>query len=73
MEIYTEHPLQTTVAKMSPSGYYVASGDTGGNIRIWDATQPTHILKVLLFVRRKPDVGDVPDHLSANPRYLLVR
>ncbi|KHJ86322.1 WD domain, G-beta repeat protein, partial [Oesophagostomum dentatum] len=30
---------------MSPSGFYIASGDTGGNVRIWDTTQTTHILK----------------------------
>ncbi|KAI3659976.1 hypothetical protein MP638_000024 [Amoeboaphelidium occidentale] len=42
---YTEHPAQATVAKWSPSGYYIASGDVQGNIRIWDATQETHIIK----------------------------
>ncbi|VDM74600.1 unnamed protein product [Strongylus vulgaris] len=45
VDIYTEHSLNTTVAKMSPSGFYIASGDTGGNVRIWDTTQITHILK----------------------------
>ncbi|VDD95750.1 unnamed protein product [Enterobius vermicularis] len=44
-EIYTEHAVLTTVAKYAPSGYYVASGDQSGKVRIWDATQPTHILK----------------------------
>ncbi|VDK63674.1 unnamed protein product [Onchocerca ochengi] len=44
-EIYTEHANSTTVAKYSPSGFYVASGDQSGKIRIWDAIQPTHILK----------------------------
>ncbi|MCP9266342.1 Actin-interacting protein 1 [Dirofilaria immitis] len=44
-EIYTEHANPTTVAKYSPSGFYVASGDQSGKIRIWDTTQPTHILK----------------------------
>ncbi|VDN41572.1 unnamed protein product, partial [Gongylonema pulchrum] len=44
-EIYTEHAHPTTVAKYSPSGYYIASGDQYGRVRIWDATQPTHILK----------------------------
>lgn len=33
------------MAKYSPSGFYIASGDQSGKIRIWDATQPTHILK----------------------------
>lgn len=30
---------------MSPSGFYIASGDQSGKIRIWDTTQTTHILK----------------------------
>ncbi|KAK6019437.1 WD domain, G-beta repeat protein, partial [Ostertagia ostertagi] len=45
VDIYTEHPVPTTVAKMSPSGFYIASGDSAGNVRIWDTTQSTHILK----------------------------
>ncbi|EGT32876.1 CBN-TAG-216 protein [Caenorhabditis brenneri] len=44
-DIYTEHTHPTTVAKTSPSGFYCASGDTQGNVRIWDTTQATHILK----------------------------
>ncbi|KAK1070078.1 WD40 repeat-like protein [Friedmanniomyces endolithicus] len=34
---YTQHTAQTTVARFSPSGYYVASGDATGSVRIWDA------------------------------------
>lgn len=45
VEIYTEHSVPTTVAKMSPSGFYIASGDMAGNVRIWDTTNVTHILK----------------------------
>ncbi|CAI5442692.1 unnamed protein product [Caenorhabditis angaria] len=44
-DIYTEHPVPTTIAKFSPSGYYCVSGDQNGNVRIWDTTQTTHILK----------------------------
>uniref|UniRef100_A0A915E0F3 Actin-interacting protein 1 n=1 Tax=Ditylenchus dipsaci TaxID=166011 RepID=A0A915E0F3_9BILA len=44
-DIYTEHATLTTVAKFSPSGFYVASGDQCGKVRIWDTTQATHILK----------------------------
>ncbi|KAK0404525.1 hypothetical protein QR680_017490 [Steinernema hermaphroditum] len=44
-DIYTEHAIQTTVAKFSPSGFYCASGDQSGKVRIWDTTQETHILK----------------------------
>ncbi|KAI6215902.1 hypothetical protein M3Y94_00439400 [Aphelenchoides besseyi] len=44
-DIYTEHSTLTTVAKYAPTGYYIASGDQSGKIRIWDTTQITHILK----------------------------
>ncbi|UMM41076.1 hypothetical protein L5515_017498 [Caenorhabditis briggsae] len=53
-EIYTEHSHQTTVAKYSPSGYYCASGDIHGNVRIWDTTQTTHILKTTIPVFSGP-------------------
>ncbi|KKK25597.1 hypothetical protein ARAM_005106 [Aspergillus rambellii] len=33
---YTEHKVQTTVARFSPSGFYVASGDSSGIVRVWD-------------------------------------
>ncbi|KAI9875457.1 MAG: WD40 repeat-like protein [Pleopsidium flavum] len=33
---YTAHTAQTTVARFSPSGYYVASGDVSGSVRVWD-------------------------------------
>ncbi|KAM3621377.1 uncharacterized protein V6R79_010460 [Siganus canaliculatus] len=44
-DIYTEHPHQVTVAKYAPSGYYIASGDASGKVRIWDTTQKEHLLK----------------------------
>lgn len=44
-DVYTEHAAQTTVAKYSPSGFYIASADVTGKIRIWDTTQKEHILK----------------------------
>ncbi|XP_062380323.1 WD repeat-containing protein 1 [Sardina pilchardus] len=44
-DIYTEHPHQVIVAKYSPSGFYIASGDVSGKIRIWDTTQKEHLLK----------------------------
>ncbi|KAK5115164.1 hypothetical protein LTR85_009922 [Meristemomyces frigidus] len=34
---YTQHTAQTTVARFSPSGFYVASGDVTGSVRVWDA------------------------------------
>ncbi|EEP76084.1 conserved hypothetical protein [Uncinocarpus reesii 1704] len=33
---YTDHKTDTTVARFSPSGYYVASGDAAGTVRVWD-------------------------------------
>lgn len=33
---YTEHKTPTTVARFSPSGFYVASGDASGLVRVWD-------------------------------------
>lgn len=42
---YNEHSAATTVAKYSPSGFYIASGDVTGKLRIWDTTQAEHILK----------------------------
>ncbi|KAL7750782.1 WD40 repeat-like protein [Sorochytrium milnesiophthora] len=42
---YTEHACPVTVARYAPTGYYVASGDQNGNVRIWDTTQETRLLK----------------------------
>ncbi|KAI9474563.1 WD40 repeat-like protein [Coemansia sp. RSA 990] len=42
---YTGHSATPTVARFSPSGYYVASGDSTGKVRVWDAVNPEHILK----------------------------
>ncbi|GAB7346680.1 hypothetical protein MBLNU459_g1802t1 [Dothideomycetes sp. NU459] len=33
---YTGHTAQTSVARFSPSGFYVASGDVSGTVRVWD-------------------------------------
>ncbi|RCH82918.1 WD40 repeat-like protein [Rhizopus azygosporus] len=42
---YVGHKAQTTVARFSPSGYYMASGDAQGNVRIWDTINEEHVLK----------------------------
>ncbi|KAI9478464.1 MAG: quinon protein alcohol dehydrogenase-like superfamily [Benjaminiella poitrasii] len=42
---YVGHNFQATVARYSPSGYYMASGDVHGNVRIWDTVNEEHILK----------------------------
>ncbi|KAH9900063.1 WD40 repeat-like protein [Xylariomycetidae sp. FL2044] len=36
---YTGHTAQTTVARFSPSGFYVASGDVSGSVRVWDSLE----------------------------------
>lgn len=43
--IFNGHKYPVSVAKISPSGYYVASGDDAGNVLIWDCSQPEMILK----------------------------
>jgi len=44
-DIYTQHATTATVAKYSPSGFYIASGDASGKVRIWDTVNLEHILK----------------------------
>jgi len=43
---YSGHVRPTTVAKFSPSGFYVASGDSAGNVRVWDIAGEDQVLKV---------------------------
>lgn len=42
---YSDHRCQTTVAKFSPSGTYIASADVKGRTRIWNV-DGDHILKL---------------------------
>lgn len=44
-DVYTEHATAVQVAKYSPSGFYIASGDQSGKVRIWDTTSKEHLLK----------------------------
>ncbi|XP_055378325.1 actin-interacting protein 1 [Condylostylus longicornis] len=44
-DVYTEHSCAVNVAKYSPSGFYIASGDQSGKIRIWDTVNKEHLLK----------------------------
>lgn len=44
-DVVTQHKKDATVAVYAPSGYYIASGDTEGKLRIWDTTQQEHLLK----------------------------
>ncbi|KAF0700925.1 Aste57867_8573 [Aphanomyces stellatus] len=44
--IYKGHNDATTVAKFSPNGYWVASADVTGKVRVWSYDNPEHTLKV---------------------------
>ncbi|GCB62229.1 hypothetical protein scyTo_0013042 [Scyliorhinus torazame] len=56
-DIYTEHAHHVQVAQYAPSGYYIASGDISGKIRIWDTTQKEHLLKY----EYQPFAGTIKD------------
>lgn len=57
-DIYYEHAAPATVAKYAPSGFYIASGDQSGTLRIWDTTQMEHPLKIELRVLSGP-ISDI--------------
>lgn len=42
---YTGHNYTTTAATFSPSGYYVASGDESGMVKVWDCSSEDLIEK----------------------------
>lgn len=44
--VYRGHNNPVTVAKFSPNGYWVASADTTGLVRVWSWDNPEHNLKV---------------------------
>jgi WD40 repeat protein len=46
MTIYTGHTSPVKVAKFSPSGKWVASGDESGKVRVWAWTRADHMLKI---------------------------
>lgn len=43
--VFTGHKFPVTTAKISPSGFYIASGDEAGNVLIWDCSQEDMIVK----------------------------
>lgn len=53
-----EHTQTATVARFSPSGYYIASGDVAGNVRVWDTTNPS---ENILKLAARPIAGRVND------------
>lgn len=44
--VYAQHAHPTTCARISPSGYYCASADTSGTVRIWDLAGSEQVLKL---------------------------
>ena len=56
--VYRGHLAPTTVAKFSPNGYWVASADTSGKVRIWSWDNPEHILKLETPVFSGPIRGE---------------
>ncbi|KAF9517484.1 hypothetical protein BS47DRAFT_1339315 [Hydnum rufescens UP504] len=42
---YAGHVKNATVARISPSGYYCASADDSGNVRVWDLVGEDRVLK----------------------------
>ena len=42
---YSQHTQPTTVARISPTGYYCASADSVGNVRVWDLVGDEQIIK----------------------------
>ncbi|VDP41903.1 unnamed protein product, partial [Schistosoma margrebowiei] len=44
-DMYTQHSVAVNVAKYSPSGFYIASADNNGKVRIWDTINEEHLLK----------------------------
>lgn len=44
--VYRGHKHAVKVARFSPNGYWVASGDEGGFLRVWSWDNPEHVLKL---------------------------
>lgn len=44
--VYRGHNALTTVAKISPNGYWCASADTAGKLRVWSVDNPEHLTKL---------------------------
>lgn len=44
--IYRGHSQLTTVAKFSPNGYWIASADCSGKVRVWSWDNPEHLTKL---------------------------
>eukprot|EP00698_Gefionella_okellyi_P008525 TRINITY_DN2115_c0_g1_i1.p1 TRINITY_DN2115_c0_g1~~TRINITY_DN2115_c0_g1_i1.p1 ORF type:complete len:598 (-),score=139.19 TRINITY_DN2115_c0_g1_i1:1179-2972(-) len=67
VDLYTGHQHAPTVAKYSFSGYHVASGDSSGQVRMWDTVNPEHI-----SMTECHPVGVVSDLAWSNDNQRLV-
>ncbi|XP_003744021.1 actin-interacting protein 1 [Galendromus occidentalis] len=67
-DIYAEHSTTTTVAKYSPSGFYICSADISGKIRIWDTVNKEHVLKNEF----QPFIGNIKDLAWSNDNQRIV-
>ena len=56
-ETYAEHQYPTTVARYAPSGFYMASADSSGTVRVWDTVGTDRICKLEI----KPISGAILD------------
>lgn len=68
--VYTDHAATVKVAKFSPTGKFIASGDASGKVRVWAFTQAEHNLKYEL-----PSIGGEVEDLawdSESKRILVV-
>jgi len=54
--VYQEHKHPTLCARMTPSGFYVASADASNKILIWDTVGDDHVIKL-----EKQTVGKIVD------------
>lgn len=68
-DMYTQHSVAVNVAKYSPSGFYIASADNNGKVRIWDTINEEHVLKH----EYQPFMGPINDlaWTSDNARMLV--
>lgn len=48
--MYAEHQHAVTVGRISSNGFWAATGDVAGKVRVWSVDNPEHILKVELPV-----------------------
>lgn len=54
--MYEEHKHETTVARIAPSGFYIASADVSGRILIWDCAGEDKVIKL-----EKQSIGAIAD------------